>query len=111
MSVEIGRTNNIRTKMSLCDSSHGSRPTHAVVASVDLHVVHRTDAGVVSNSVVAQAWTADTWVFTLIHICIRTEAHTQTSFTCVTTVSQLEYLHIYKRDLAKSLTTHLLRIK
>lgn len=46
-----------------------SRRTHAVVASIDLHVVHRADAGVVSNGVVALAWATDAWSFTLIDIC------------------------------------------
>lgn len=46
-----------------------SRRTHAVVASVDLHVVHRADAGVVSDGVVALARAADARLLTLIDVC------------------------------------------
>lgn len=45
------------------------RRTHAVVASVDLHVVHRADAGVVSDGVVALTRAADAWLLTLIDVC------------------------------------------
>lgn len=41
---------------------------HAVVPSVDLHVIHRADAGVVPDGVVALAGAADAWPFTLIDI-------------------------------------------
>lgn len=41
---------------------------HAIVASIDLHVVHRADTGVVPDGVVALAWATDTWSFTLIDI-------------------------------------------
>ena len=42
--------------------------THAVVSSVDLHVVHGADAGVVPDGVVTLAWAADARILTLIHI-------------------------------------------
>lgn len=46
--------------------------THAVVASVDLHVLGRTDAGVISQRVVARPRPAHTGVReTLIDICNR----------------------------------------
>lgn len=52
-----------------------SLPTHAVVPSVDLHVIHRADAGVVPDGVVALAGAADAWPFTLIDICTQREQH------------------------------------
>lgn len=42
--------------------------THAVVASVDLHVVRGADAGVVPNGVVALARSTDARFLTLINI-------------------------------------------
>lgn len=41
---------------------------HAVVPSIDLHVIHRADTGVVPNGVVALAGATDAWPFTLIDI-------------------------------------------
>ncbi len=45
------------------------RPTHAVVPAVNLHVVHRADAGVVPDGVVALAWATDSWSFALVDVC------------------------------------------
>lgn len=44
-------------------------PTHAVVAPVDLHVVHGADAGVVADGVVAVSGTADAGLLALVDIC------------------------------------------
>lgn len=41
---------------------------HAVVSSVDLHVIRRTDAGVVPNSIVTCARPTNARCLTLIHI-------------------------------------------
>ena len=42
--------------------------THAVVATIDLHVIWWTDAGVVADGVVALTGTADSGTLALIHI-------------------------------------------
>ncbi len=52
--------------------------THAVVSSVDLHVLRRTDAGVVPNGVITLTRTTDAGTLTLVHIYIHTHAHTHT---------------------------------
>ncbi len=52
--------------------------THAVVSSVDLHVLRRTDAGVVPNGVITLTRTTDAGTLTLVHICTHTHTHTHT---------------------------------
>lgn len=42
--------------------------THAVVATIDLHVIWWADAGVVADGVVALTGTTDPWTLTLVHI-------------------------------------------
>lgn len=44
-------------------------PTHAVVAPVDLHVIHGADAGVVADGVVAVSGPADAGLLALVDIC------------------------------------------
>lgn len=51
------------------------RLTHAVVPSVDLHVIYRADAGVVPNGVVAVSWTTDAGLIALVDICKRMGTH------------------------------------
>lgn len=51
-----------------CNYACSVRLTHAVVSSVDLHVLRWADAGVVSNGVVTLTWTTDARPLTLIHI-------------------------------------------
>lgn len=51
-----------------CNYVCSVRLTHAVVSSVDLHVLRRADAGVVSNGVVTLTRTTDASPLTLIHI-------------------------------------------
>lgn len=47
-------------------------PTHAVVAPVDLHVIHGADAGVVADGVVAVSGPADAGLLALVDICRQT---------------------------------------
>lgn len=62
------------------------RPTHAVVPSVDLHVVHRADAGVVPDGVIALAWATDAWLRTLIDICAQSGTDRSRSVVLMNTV-------------------------
>lgn len=47
-------------------------PTHAVVAPVDLHVIHGADAGVVADGVVAVSGPTDAGLLALVDICRQT---------------------------------------
>lgn len=59
----------------LMDEAAGTCPTHAVVAPVDLHVIHGADAGVVADGVVAVSGPTDSGSIALIDICRQTGAN------------------------------------
>lgn len=71
-------------------------PTHAVVAPVDLHVIHGADAGVVPDGVVAVSGPADAGSLALVDICRQTEK----SLSCDlrSEREQLVRLHLVFRD-------------
>lgn len=56
------------TKMKETKIKETPAHTHAVVSSIDLHVIRRADAGVVPNSIVTCARPTNARCLTLIHI-------------------------------------------
>lgn len=64
-----------QTWHSRMDKAAAVRLTHAVVSAVDLHVIHRADAGVVPDGVVAGSWATDAGPIALVDICKQMGTH------------------------------------